>query len=165
MTTKTYNPNKGRIVRGGQGGFLNPPDHPDHAVHVETELRRHRENRATMSLTYAANDDALDDYARNAAQGRLDKWDAEKHPLTHPDVKDWIAQVLGYFRGCYKGFPVRSDSPWNADNLIIDQERDPVEHADTHAGVHFIRGFYPDFEPSVEHFIGAYWGTKPEGKE
>jgi hypothetical protein len=82
-----------------------------------------------------------------AAKKMLDDW---QHPIDH----EWVLQVLGFFKGCYAG-----SQGWAVPVLVLDK-RDPMEHIDKHAGVHFIRKFYPDYVPTLEDFRDAYWGQK-----
>jgi len=147
----------GRIAKGGMGGFLNPPTHPEHDWHAEQAAR---DPRWSTALSGAAKDPNIDAATRNAAAELLASW--RRPPLDSPEIQDWIAQVLGYFRGCFRN-PQAGDRQWHASDLIIDK-RDPVANADDHAGVNLIRRFYPEFKPTAEHFAGAYWGKKPEPK-
>ena len=153
------NKEKGLIVHPGMGGFLNPPTHPEHDWHVETDLRRRPENRGGMSLSAAVDATWLDPATRAEAKKLLKSW--QPPSPSSPEITDWRQQVLGYFRGCYRN-PGSPDGEWNASNLVIDQNRDPIANADDHAGVHLIREFYPDYVPTEDNFGGAYWGSKPE---
>jgi hypothetical protein len=146
---------KGRIVSGGCGGFLNPPTHPEHTMHVETDLRRKPENRGMMSLSYAAGCEWLDSETRQAARRVLNNW--QRLALDDPSIQDWICHVLGYFRGCY----VRPFASRNVDQFLISKTLNPLANAHMHAGIQLIRDYYPEFHPSQEHFTGAYWGSKP----
>lgn len=145
---------KGRVVNSGMGGFLNPPGHPEHDWHVETDLRRRLENRGGMALSSAVDCKWLDEATRKAAADKLASW--EPLPLYDPATKDWIYQVLGYFQNCYGSDHVPDG--WNASNLDIRKEFDPMDDPDHHAGVHFIRRFYPDYVPCDDDFDLAYWG-------
>jgi len=135
---------RAHIRNDGMGGFLNPPTHPEHYYSVET-------TSSSMCLTSAATDECLRPKVRAAAIKMLADW--RKPNLC--DVQEWVYQVLGYFRNCYKG---TGDHPWNAGNLTITPiHPDGVE---AHAGVHLIRKYYPDFQPTARQFNRAYWGTK-----
>jgi len=147
----------GRIVSGGMGAFLNPPTHPEHFRHVETDLRRKPENRGMMSLSAAVDAEWLSDAVRSAARVELRQWDPL--PLSHPDVQEWIEQVLGYFKGCYRG-PGDEPGGWHAGKLVIAPGRDPLANPADHAGVNLIRKYYPDYVPTREDFAGAHWGSK-----
>lgn len=153
-------PVSARVTYRGMGGFLNPPTHPEHHLHVETDLRRRKDNRGGMSLSAAAECDYIDPRVRAEAKRRLAKWEAP--PSDDPAIVDWRHQVLGYFRGMYRKPATPHPYEWHVANLASDPERDPIEHADAHAGVHHIRRFYPDYVPTEDDFAGAYWGTKPE---
>jgi len=142
---------KGRIIRKGMGGFLNPPTHPEHDWCVETDLRRRPEKRGSMRLSSAADCEWLDPTTRAAAKQLLSSW--PRPPLE--SVHDWVLQVLGYFRDCYNGA-----TSWAADRLVIDRELDPIINANQHAGVHFIRNYYPEYVPTPNDFTNAYWGNK-----
>lgn len=145
---------QGSIVHEGMGGFLCPPTHPEHNQSVCSRVG----DRFSMCLSSAVDCDWLDEGTRNKAKEILDAW--RKPPIADSDVQDWILQVLGYFRGCYKGL----DGPeeWSVSNLKMDRSVDPVLNADQHAGVHLIRKYYPEFIPTDLHFKAAYWGMKPE---
>jgi hypothetical protein len=151
---------KGRIVNPGMGGFLNPPTHPEHDWHVETDLRRRPENRGGMSLTGAVESTWLDSSTRSEAKKLLKSW--KPPPINSPEIVDWRQQVLGYFRSMYRNPNAPKNEQWNASVMIADRDRDPIANADEHAGVHFIRKFYPDYVPTEEDFGGAYWGSRPE---
>jgi hypothetical protein len=156
MTTE-----KGKVVQHGMGGFLCPPGHPMHHQSVETDLRRKAENRGCMSLDSALECEYLDDVTKAVVRTVLNTWEHNKPALDSPEIQEWILQVLGYFKGCYNLTP-ENDLGWYAVHLTIDGRLDPLAHARFHAGVHCIRKYYPDFQPTAEHFARAYWGTKPE---
>jgi hypothetical protein len=153
------NKEKARIVSGGAGGFLNPPTHPEHHFHVMTDLRRRPENRGSMSLESAAGSDWIDPATRAEARKMLRDW--VPPPLSSAAISDWAHQVLGYFRSMYRNDNAPRGQEWNASAMHVDPDRDPLLNADAHAGVHFIRKFYPDYMPSRADFAGAYWGTRP----
>ena len=147
--------NSARINRNsGMGGFLNPPTHPEHSISVESIKR----DDFCMSLSSAVESDWLSPYVRELARDILNAW--VPPALESPAIQEWIAQVLGYFRGCYVGQDKQGNRSWNASDLRISQDADPVLGADLHAGVHLIRKYYPEFTPTPAHFAGAYWGTK-----
>ncbi len=154
------NKEKGRIAGNGMGGFLCPPGHPTHKSCVETDLRRRPENRGSMSLEAAVECEYLDDATKAAARTLLRTWEHNKPALESPEVQEWILQVLGYFKHCFNLTPEK-ETRWHANNLTIDNALDPMERAECHAGVHLIRKYYPDFQPTAEHFAQAYWGQKP----
>jgi hypothetical protein len=154
---------KGRIVHEGMGGFLCPPTHPMHTASVETDLRRKPANRGRMSLEAAVESTSLDAATRAVARTILNTWERQKPPLDSAEVREWILQVLGYFRGCFNWTP-DVEGGWHAANLTIDREHDPLKHADCHAGVHLIRKYYPAYQPTAADFAGAYWGQKPEAR-
>jgi hypothetical protein len=150
---------KGKIVREGMGGFLNPPGHPEHFYSVQTDLRRRPENRGSMSLSAAAECEWLDDFTRQQAKNKLESWEAK--PLTDPEVKEWVYQVLGYFKRCYRNPDHSEPQCWYADKVVItDHPRDRGLGINDHAGVHLIRRYYPDYEPCEEDFYQAHWGKK-----
>jgi hypothetical protein len=151
---------KGRIVMEGMGGFLCPPTHPMLTKSVQTDLRRKPENRTCMSLEYAVDSPMLDPATRAAVRTVLKTWKRQKPALDSPTVQEWILQVLGYFRGCFNFHP-ENETGWQAGNLTIDSGVDPLENADFHAGVHLIRRYYPEYQPTRDHFLQGYWGSKP----
>ena len=146
---------KGKIVHDGMGGFLNPPTHPEHEWSVQTDLRRRPENRGGMSLSTAATCEYLDPATRGAARRMLTKWVAP--PIDSPEVVAWVRMVLGYFVRCYRNPDAGADE-WNAGKLVIDANRDPMDTPAEHAGVHLIRKYYPDYQPTREDFDHAKWG-------
>lgn len=150
---------KGKVVMRGMGGFLNPPTHPEHTQSVETDLRRKPENRGSMSLSAALECEYLDSTTRAVVRTVLNSW--KRPALDAPEVQDWIHQVLGYFKGCYRKPGNTSDNAWNVDQLDTQGTANPMKRIDDHAGVHLIRKYYPEFTPTAEHFSAAYWGTKP----
>lgn len=141
----------------GAGGFLNPPTHPEHTVCVLTRGAR-RSDPGFMSLSCAAECDYITPATRTKAQRILDEW--QPLPVDHPEVQEWVLQVLGYFRNCYRGYGAEPEC-WHVRRLHMLGAKDPVPSADDHAGVHFIRKFYPGYAPTDEDFKNAYWGTKP----
>ena len=160
--SKIYGPDtqkkeKGKLVKGGMGGFLNPPNHPEHDFHVETDLRKRPENRGGMSLSAAAECNWLDGLTKAAARVALAGW--ERRPIDSPKVVAWIRQVLGYFKGCYKNLEVEESRAWNADKLRINQQADPMQWIEYHAGVNLIRRYYPEYVPTQEDFDNAKWGS------
>ena len=148
---------KGKIVLQGMGGFLCPPGHPMRTHSVQTDLRRRPANRGGMALDYAVDSPLLDDATRAAARTVLAAW--KKPPLDAPEVQAWILEVLGYYRGCYNFDGL--ETGWHVENLTIDFEIDALENANYHAGVHLIREYYPDYQPTREHFAHAHWGEEP----
>ena len=166
--------NWGKIIDEGMGGFLTPPGHPEHYKSIKSVY----EDTFHISLSSAISKDNkwLNTEVRQQARTLLKKWEKEKLPLNHKDVQEWIYQVMGYFTDCYKG------ETWNANgfhynNLIIQpppkyiivypsikQEIDApnwiIEHQNQHAGVHYIRKYYPEFKLERQHVLNAYWGSK-----
>jgi hypothetical protein len=138
----------------GMGGFLNPPGHPAHTMHV----REGCDN--STSLEYALTCEWLAQGIKDEVKRVLDEWERNKLPLSDPAVQSWIHQVLGYFRGCYRNPAFNDDEQWNVSKVIIDK-RDPLANAADHCGVHLIRKYYPEYQPSKADFACAYWGTKP----
>jgi hypothetical protein len=148
---------KGRIVSGGCGGFLNPPPHPENFISVEIDLNRKKEDRGVLSLSYAIECDWLDRQTRHAARYKLNTWRRNRPPLSDSTIQDWILNVLGYFRDTY----IHPYGSRNVRDLFFSKELNPLSNAHLHAGVAFIRDFYPEYVPTVEHFKQAYWGKKP----
>lgn len=150
------------VTRKGIGGFLNPPTHPEHNYSVETNTEFHSNCRGCLSLTTALEASWIEDEVRAEVKRLLDSW--QRPALESPEIQDWIHQVLGYFRGCYRNPALPESQQWNASYLIINQGANPLAFVMDHAGVRWIRKFYPEFVPTAEHFEHAYWGkrtTKP----
>lgn len=144
------------IRHSGMGGFLNPPTHPEHTLSVEIDLKRKPENRGSMSLSAALGADYISPSMKSRIADIFAKWEENKPSIDSPEIKDWIAHVLGYFKGCYQGV----NGSWNAGELVISKEIDPIANQDKHAGVHLIKAYYPDFIATAEDFKNAYWGSK-----
>jgi len=147
MTSKR---DMGKIVNYGMGGFLNPPTHPEHTRAVQSL----HGDTFFMSLSAAVESEWLDAGSRLAAKSLLDSW--QSPAIESPEVQDWIRQVLGYFRGCYQG----ENGSWHAGELKIVKKGELLPPVEQHAGVHLIRKYYPEFEPTAEQFEQAFWGTK-----
>lgn len=155
---------KARLVCDGRGagGFLSPPGYPTQTCRIETDLRRRPENRGSMSLDYAVREgrDQIDQATVRAAKEKLRSWFRSKPLLTDPAVRDWIHQVLGYFRSMYVNLAAPVDHQWDASTMVVDAKRDPLQHEHEHAGAHFIRKFYSGYHPTADDFAQAYWGMK-----
>jgi hypothetical protein len=148
----------GKIVASGQGGFLNPPTHPEHSFSV----RSIHGFSFGISLESAATETWLDDSVRLAARRMLDRW--KRPEIESETIQAWIKEVLAYFRNCYGADPVVTytfhvPTNWNASKLVINADADPVANADLHAGVHFVRKYYPEYVPKADDFTGT-WGAK-----
>jgi hypothetical protein len=152
-------PPGGYIVREGMGGFLCPPGHPAHTFSVFEGPRNNPRSMTSLEGTIGA--EWFSEKVRAEAKALLDGWAAEKPAIDSPEVQEWILQVLGYFRGCYRNPGIDGLRQWAASDLIINSDRNPLEYLDDHAGVRLIRQYYPGFAPTAAHFGGAYWGTKP----
>lgn len=154
---KTPRSNYGRIENSGCGGFLCPPDHPEHDYSVVSSYG----NPFSMSLSYASESDWLNSKTKQAARGMLKTWENSKLSIFDPEVQNWIHNVLGYFHDCY--LPVDAVGniiSENASELIIDKDRDPMAIPSLHAGVNLIRKYYPNYTPRNIDFILAYWGKR-----
>ena len=140
----------------GAGGFLNPPTHPEHTASVSSSTMG-------MSLSHAVSCDYIPDEIRARARQILGNW--VRPALNSPEIQEWILQVFGYFKGCFKGSA--GPKEWHVEQLRIEPTTPEKEllNADLHAGVHFIRGFYPEFMPTLAQFAGAYWGQKTIAKK
>lgn len=147
----------GKIVNTGLAGFLSPPTHPELHFHIEVNNRRDPEKHGRWTLSFAKDCKWLNREVRQLAKKLLTSW--VRPDINSAEVKDWIHQVLGYFRGCYQGNPELGEASWDTDNLRMNvppEERGEMR-IDQSAGVHFIRKFYPEYEPTEEDFQRAYW--------
>ena len=153
---------RGRLIPGSAGSFLTPPGHPEQRFVIETDLRRKPENRTHLNLSSAVDDEWLEPGARAAARKALADWEKNKPSLDHPAVEEWVRYVLSYYRGSYATRGTEGAERWNVSNLEFDQELDPVENADRHAGVRMIRRYYPEYNPRVEDFAPGGYGQKAE---
>ena len=143
---------KGKIVNQGMGGFLNPPTHPEHDWSVES-IRKGASD-FSMCLSSAIDCQFLDSDTKKKAKELLKSW--KRPALKDQRIQDWICQVMGYFKNCYQG----ENGSWTAGDLKIDSKIDPISNQNIHAGVHFIRKFYPQFKLKEKHIKEAYWGEK-----
>lgn len=144
------------VVSGGIGGFLHPPGHPEHSLHVETDRNRWRCNRGAMSLSFSLGVDYINPSVQKQVEEILTGWENNKPSIDDDEVQDWICHVLGYFKNCY----ISANGSRSAQDLIIDSECNPMVNkatTDLHAGVAFIRDYYPEFIPTEKHFANAYW--------
>jgi len=142
-----------RIVPGGMGNFLDPPEYPTHQFHIGYGRRQ-----GGSSLTSNSSVESIDPLTRKEVRGLLDNWKKNRPPIDSPEVRKWISEVLGYMATGYRN-PNAGDKQWDASKLVFDSKRDPVRNAKDHAGVHLIRKFYPDFTPTDDDFAGARWGN------
>lgn len=93
-----------RVVEGhGMGGYLNPPGHPAHTFHVETDLERRAHNRGSMSLEAAEKDRSIDPTTRKEVQELLERWESTRPSMDTPKVRTWIAEVLRHFGNTDRG--------------------------------------------------------------
>lgn len=137
------------IGEGGAGGFLNPPGHPAHTKHI---TNAHRD-----SISIESKYEWLPVSIMKQCDDLVAKWNETKPSLKDGEGLAWVHKVLGYFNHCYKGV---GEHCWHADQLKVDHDDElaPMQHIDDHAGVHFIRKYYPDFTPTRDHFKYARWG-------
>lgn len=132
------------------GCFLEPPNHPSYSYAWETideyasvdTVAKNEHGYFPEKAVWLANK-FLDDYDINEQSPEL--------------VQDWIHKVLGYFKNCYSKDGVTRDVN---DGLIVAKqgEKYPLDH---HLGVMHVRQYLPDWTPTKDDFIHAYWGTKP----
>lgn len=138
-----------RIIPRSAGCFLDPPGYPTYTYSVETDLNRHRDHRGWMALTSAASEGWVHTTVRLQAMQLITHWHLHRPHLHSAPVQNWIHRVLGYFRNCYDPEATKQASLYTIDH------RDPMKYADIHAGVRFIRRFYPEFVPTPHHFTNA----------
>lgn len=132
---KKYN---ARIVNKGFGCFLNPPTYPEYSKSVffwdiKPEFGQY------CCLSYAVDWNRLEDNIKQAAKQILDTW--QKPDINNPDIQKWILKVMKTYKHLYRGL----DGNWAWSDLLKDKQYDPVINQDSHAGVHFIRKYYPEF--------------------
>lgn len=162
---QTRQSRKYRIARDGMGGFLSPPSHPEHFVHIQVCSKYAQFKNAdcysigSLLEPDKANDPYIPAGAITAAKRLMKEWEEKKPGLDNPETQDWILQVLGYFRSCY----IPASGSRNASDLeIVHESLEPVYPWNRHAGVALIRDYYPDYQPKPEDFKQAYWGSKPQ---
>jgi hypothetical protein len=138
-----------RIDNSGMGGFLNPPGHPEHNYSV-----KYYDGSCCLSTAAREQGDWIELEVRQEAKKLLSDWES-KNSHKKPD-STWVKKTLAYFKHCYFN-PDINVNGWDALHLLIDRNKDPMQHIDTHAGVHFIRKFYPKYKPKAKDFTGT-WG-------
>jgi hypothetical protein len=139
------------LVNEGMGGFLNPPNHPEHTYSIQ-EFRGGHEV-GSYSLTSAARDEYLPALVRGTAKGALKRWQAGEIDI------EWMASVYNYFRHCYSRDGInRNVNDKNAtvtygkfwDNAEQEQYENPAHHL----GYLYVKQYYPEHQPNIE-FINA----------
>ena len=145
---------KAVIKSGGQGGFLNPPTHPEHNWHVSSVKR----DDFSIALSSAVKAEYIVDNVRQRAKEMLDEWEQNKPALDSDIVQDWIHQVLGYFRNCYS----KDGIDRKVNECLINKGNPFNIGIMRHLGVLYILQYYPEYEPKGIDFMNAYWGKKPE---
>lgn len=148
--------NIGKIVSGSMGCFLEPPLHPTYSYEVISKYNRG--NYFSMSIDSATTCEWLDEETKKKAQDIMRTW--KPLPIEDERVRDWILQVLGYFRDCYADMTKPANIRWNASELKIIKHTFPDMFSLRHAGVHHIRKYYPTYMPTREDFRQAYWRSK-----
>ena len=143
---------RGRIIREGMGGFLTPPGYPERAYSVEYDLTLRKENRGTMSLSYAVECDWLDDATRAEAQRILDAWQAPD--ISSREVQMWIKQCWSHWRNCYKldgerELFVMQSQPFSDLPTVQGRGLHMIIGISQHQAVVNIRRYYPEYVPSV----------------
>jgi hypothetical protein len=139
-----------RIVNKGYGSWMLPPNHPDHSYCVEYWRSRQPE---IMTLAQAIDDPRIEPAIKEQCQEIMDQW--ELPPIY--DNAEWVYMVLGYYRYCYAE-QTPGGSYYPNVRLWGDMASDPLEYANVHIGVMFVRSFYPDYEPTKGDFEHAYYG-------
>lgn len=149
IRANTHKGNWGKIENSGQGGFLNPPGHPEHSFCVHSVYG----DTFWLSLSTAAYDsDWLNCETIGKARGILKRWERNKKPLN--EIQDWIYKIMGYFNTCYT--PNNKDR--NVSNCLIKKKWNPLKHQGRHLGVLHIRQYYPEFQLEQKHLDNAKWG-------
>lgn len=88
-----------RIATGGMGQALTPPNHPSQKHHVETDLKRSKENRGSMNIEYALAEKYVPESVKKQIKQLLADWEINKLPLTHKDVKAWLNECKRHWKG------------------------------------------------------------------
>lgn len=151
------------LVNDGMGGFLNPPNHPEHDYSI-IECRGGHEV-GSMSLSYASTCEYLPGAVRGTAKGILKRWNSQE-----PDPA-WLDSVYNYFRHGYSIDGIRNNVN-DKDNIIFygkfwnnaeqEQNADP-----THSLAYlYVKEFYPNHAPDLDRLAhncnGGSWSTEPK---
>lgn len=143
------------MVDSGMGGFLNPPDHPEHSYSIEGCRGGHVVEMMSLSS-------CLDDYYRGGVRGavkaKLKQWE-QNRPAVPPH--EWVVKVYKYFRHCYSkdGINRGVDDCVTYGKFWDNAEQEQNENPYHHLGFMFVKSFYPVHEPDVELI------KNPESKE
>lgn len=132
------------LVSEGMGGFLNPPNHPEHDYSI-IECWGGQEV-GSMPLSYASTCDYLPGAVRGTAKGILKRWNPQE-----PDPA-WLDSVYNYFRHCYSIDGINRDTShcitygkfWG--NAEQEQNDDPTHSL---AYLH-VKEFYPNHTPDLD---------------
>lgn len=86
-----------RIVSGSMGSYLLPPKHPGYFYSIETDLRHKKENRGSMSLEYAIENDFTHQSIKRKVKKLIEDWHKSKPALESAECQEWIDQVNQHF--------------------------------------------------------------------
>ena len=140
----------------GAGSFLEPPFSKTHQFGIVAGYDHGNGYQEYSSIDYYLSDANVPQSAKHVIQRIIGKTDIPS--IDYPEIQDWICHVLDYFKNCYSGQDSKGEISYNVSDLRIDPAADPLLNCDIHAGVHFIRKYYPSFIPTREQFDKAYWG-------
>lgn len=141
------------IRREGQGGFLQPPTHPEHyfSARMERWTRSGWEEWSSYALTSAAREEYLPEWVRERARQILADWQAPS--IDDRDVQLWIKQCWSHWRNCYdigeRDLLVMQSRPCGDLPTVEGQGLWMILNIANHYAVKTIRSFYPEYVPSV----------------
>jgi hypothetical protein len=111
-----------------------------------------------------------DGKTKAACQRIMAAYAKSKPTLDDPSVKDWVLQVLGYFRNSWSLDGVRRNVN-DKDNIVFTKSQQGSDswksvppkglNISHHLGVMYVRSHYPQYMPKDSDFKDAYWGKKP----
>lgn len=88
-----------RLTKGSTGSALCPPEHPSHSYSVETDLKRKEENRGSMNIEYALEQDYVSGQTKAQIEKLLNEWELIKPKFGTEPFNSWVNDVMIHFRG------------------------------------------------------------------
>lgn len=162
------------FVNESMGSFLTPPNHPSRKQSIKFYDGGHGYIALNKDIYLSDGYSYVPQKIKDEVREIFEEYEKNKPPINNPLVKDWIYQVLGYFKNCFRG----KCGSWEAGKLKI---KSPLfQRADgknltqkeildflvsnfsqkNHAGIHCIKEYYPDYIAKKNHFKKAYWGKR-----
>ena len=159
-----------KIVNGSMGSFLCSPYYPSYYYHIKSKNC----SIAIIKKVYKSKEYSyIPDSIKTKVKEMIEDWYKNRPSLDHPLVKDWIYQILGYFNSCWKLTESSNVSDLHYKNYrtLFDTDEEYyfflTKVQFLHAGINYIKKYYPEYKAIKEDFKKAYWGKEKlfTGKE